>query len=277
VACIGYWVHSGVEHLWFPDRNIADVESDDDLVEKVDPEWVFKQHGEQLKPGYYYWTKDGHRVAKVLAEGVRRFGDEESENWHPSFGEDPCIGYWLDTGEAHAWSPRGRCVYNRNKEAYLVDRSSLNLTSETGRKDIQWFIKRIKRESQRKPAAPKKYWIPKGFPCHLQIALSIPGRESWKSISEHRWRMENLLLELARDWEYEYGKGAAARVVQEEVSDTFLDATTASTLEELIQILMYSDLVQLNFSVEGIYDEDLQGACQESTFRDRLADLVRLA
>ena len=269
-SCIGYWVHTGVEHQWLPDGGVSEVETDDDLIDKVDPEWVFKKCGKQLKPGHYYWTTYGNRVAKILATGVRRFCDDEPSDRDASFGEDPCIGYWLDTGEADAWWPRGHYLYY---QPYL-DKSSLDIASETKPRDIQWYLKRLDADL----AIPMKYWIPKGVPYHLQIALSVPGREPWKSVSEHRLRMESQLLELARDWEYENGKGSALRVAEQEVPDSNVaDFWDSASLAELVDALMYSDLTQTHFADEGVYDEEIQGACQESTFQDRLADLVRLA
>lgn len=90
--------------------------------------------------------------------------------------------------------------------------------------------------------------------------------------------IEDQLLELARDWEYEYGEGAALRIAKQEVPDSNVFGLSHSTsLEELIAALMNSDSLQLHLVDEGIYDEEIQGACQESTFQDRLSDLVRLA
>jgi hypothetical protein len=133
-------------------------------------------------------------------------------------------------------------------------------------------------DSTQKPSTSIKYWIPKGEPYHLQVALSISGSKPWRNASEHRIRIEDQLLELARDWEYEHGEGAALRIAKQEVPDSNVYGLSSSTnLEELIAALMNSDSLQLHCTDAGIYDEELQGACQESMFQDRLADLVRLA
>ena len=132
--------------------------------------------------------------------------------------------------------------------------------------------------SAQEPSASVKYWIPKGEPYHLQVALSIPGSKTWRNASEHWARFEGQLLEAARDWENEYGEGAALRIAKQEVPDSNVFGLPHSTsLEGLIAALMGSDSLQLHLVDEGVYDEELQGACQESTFQDRLSDLGRLA
>lgn len=123
------------------------------------------------------------------------------------------------------------------------------------------------------------YWTPQGLPYHLQVALSVPGPKPWNTVSEHWARIEDQLLELARDWEYEYGEGEALQIAKEEVSgdSNVFGLPHSTSLEGLIAALMGSDSLQFHLVDEGFYDEELQGACLESTFQDRLADLVRLA
>lgn len=123
----------------------------------------------------------------------------------------------------------------------------------------------------------KKYWLPGDLPEHLRVANSIPG-EKPDSLGEHRARLEHHLLELAKQWESEYGRGSAWDIAKEEVPDSNIyEFPETASLEELIDALTCSDLVQIRIADEGDYDEDLQGDCEESDFRDRLSDFVRLA
>jgi len=126
---------------------------------------------------------------------------------------------------------------------------------------------------------PTKFWIPKGVPDHLQVALSIPG-EPPDSPSEHMSRLESLLADLAKELEEWSEPGYALRAAQETVPDSNLmyqpDDISADTLA---YVLMESDQLQTAAILEadgGDYDEDYQDACREANFEERLAALVYL-
>ena len=52
----------------------------------------------------------------------------------------------------------------------------------------------------------QKYWIPKGLPEELQVALSIPGKPP-KTRAEHRNRLWALLETLAEELDELNGQG----------------------------------------------------------------------
>ncbi len=51
-----------------------------------------------------------------------------------------------------------------------------------------------------------QYWIPRGLPDYLQVALSIPGKPP-KTLEQHRNRLEALLMTLAEEAEENLGAG----------------------------------------------------------------------
>lgn len=124
-----------------------------------------------------------------------------------------------------------------------------------------------------------KYWVPKGIPEHLQIALSIPGEQP-KTPMEHSGRLEGLLARLAREHEEECGEGSvlqAALGIAPDANLRYADSDIKPNI--VVELLMESDHLQLGWvhQIEsGSYDRALQNACHEWGFMDRLSALVRL-
>jgi len=126
---------------------------------------------------------------------------------------------------------------------------------------------------------PTKFWVPRGVPDHLQVALSIPG-DPPANPSEHMGRLESLLAELAKELEEWTEPGGALRAAQDFVPDTNLMYQPDDiSFDTLAYVLMNSDQLQTAAILEadgGDYDEDLQDACREANFEERLAALVYL-
>ncbi|MFC1795893.1 hypothetical protein ACFL1V_02200 [Pseudomonadota bacterium] len=120
-----------------------------------------------------------------------------------------------------------------------------------------------------------QYWIPRGVPESLQIALSVPGNPP-RTTGNHQARLESHLLTLAKEAEDMESRGEAFRQAYEVVKDQllYLEGETASP-ELVIQILMASDLMTNVYLPQeslgpGIKDSELQERCQESQFQDRV-------
>ena len=125
-----------------------------------------------------------------------------------------------------------------------------------------------------------QYWIPRGLPEHLQVALSIPG-EPPKTVREHRNRFEGLLIRLGEETDEQLWKGAAAQEAYDVIPDQalYLEGENASP-NTVVQILMQSDFftnsyLPANCLGPGVADEDLQERCEDSMFIDRLVCLTQ--
>jgi hypothetical protein len=127
--------------------------------------------------------------------------------------------------------------------------------------------------------AASKYWVPKGIPEHLQIALSIRG-ERPKTPMDHMNRLRGLLTRLAHEWEEDCGEGSALEIALEYAPDANLRYADSNVGPDAVMaMLMVSDHLQLGWvhHIEtGSHDEKLQDVCHEWGFVDRLSALVRL-
>jgi len=124
-----------------------------------------------------------------------------------------------------------------------------------------------------------QYWIPRGLPDYLQVALSIPGKPP-KTLTEHRNRLEALFMTLAEEAEENLGAGELAGQVYGIVPDQTLYLENPSDPQDIVLILMESDHLTGTYLPEenlgpGVDDEDLQERCQESMFVDRLVCLTQ--
>lgn len=96
----------------------------------------------------------------------------------------------------------------------------------------------------------------------------------------HLGRLEGLLARLAREHEEENGEGSvlqAALGIAPDANLRYADSDMKPNI--VVELLMESDYLQLGriHQIEtGSYDEELQNACQEWTFTDRISALVRL-
>lgn len=124
----------------------------------------------------------------------------------------------------------------------------------------------------------QKYWIPRGLPEHLQVGLSIPGRPP-KTLTEHRNRLEALLMTLAEEADENLGAGILAEWVYGIVPDQTLYLENPSDPQEIVLILMESDHLARAYLPEenlgpGIKSPTLQDRCEEANFFDRLTNLT---
>lgn len=119
LCCVGYWVSTGEEFNCLPDGGIDEWEWATDLVEEVTEEYVFEREDWFLQEGKYYWSQCRKRIAKIVGVEVRRIGNEHKKVFENVIGEDPCIGYWLDTGEADAWTAMGKNLYKSSSDRDL--------------------------------------------------------------------------------------------------------------------------------------------------------------
>ena len=125
----------------------------------------------------------------------------------------------------------------------------------------------------------QKYWIPRDLPEHLQVALSIPGKPP-KTLTEHRNRLEALLMTLAEEAEENLGAGELAGQVYEIVPDQTLYLENPTDPQEIVLILMESDHLTGSFLPEsslgpGIKNPDLLDRCEEASLLDRLTNLTQ--
>ncbi len=123
-----------------------------------------------------------------------------------------------------------------------------------------------------------QYWIPRGLPEHLQVALSLPGKPP-KTLAQHRNRLEALLMTLAEEAEENLGAGELAQWVYQIVPDQTLYLENPSDPQEIVQILMESDHLTRVFLPEeslgpGIKSPALQARCKEANLFDRLTNLT---
>ena len=123
-----------------------------------------------------------------------------------------------------------------------------------------------------------QYWIPRGLPEHLQVGLSIPGKPP-KTLTEHRNRLEALLITLAQEAEENLGDGELAGQVYGIVPDQTLYLENPTDPQEIVLILMESDHLTGTFLPEsslgpGIKNPDLLDRCEEANFYDRLTNLT---
>ena len=123
-----------------------------------------------------------------------------------------------------------------------------------------------------------QYWIPRGLPEHLQVALSIPGRPP-KTLTEHRNRLEALFITLAEEAEEGVGAGELAGQVYGIVPDQTLYLENPSDPQVIVQILMESDHLTRTYLPEenlgpGIKSPTLQDRCEEASLFDRLTNLT---
>jgi hypothetical protein len=123
-----------------------------------------------------------------------------------------------------------------------------------------------------------QYWIPRGMPEHLQVGLSIPGRPP-KTLTEHRNRLEALLITLAEEADENLGAGELAQWVYQIVPDQTLYLENPSDPQEIVLILMESDHLTGTYLPEenlgrGIKSPDLQDRCEEASLLDRLTNLT---
>lgn len=128
--------------------------------------------------------------------------------------------------------------------------------------------------------SPQQYWIPKGLPERLQVALSIPD-DAPKTTSEHRIRLWLLIETLAEEVDENSGQGAAARAAYEIVPDQalYLEGENVPP-HTVVHILMQSDSLTNVYMPDeclgaGVEDEELQERCQEAMFEDRLTNLTQ--
>jgi hypothetical protein len=123
-----------------------------------------------------------------------------------------------------------------------------------------------------------QYWIPRGMPDYLQVALSIPGKPP-KTLTEHRNRLEALFMTLAEEAEENLGAGELAGQVYEIVPDQTLYLENPADPQVIIQILMESDHLTSVYLPEsslgaGIKSPALQARCKEANLFDRLTNLT---
>jgi hypothetical protein len=124
-----------------------------------------------------------------------------------------------------------------------------------------------------------QYWIPRGLPEHLQVALSIPGKPP-KTLAQHRNRLEALFMTLAEQAEENIGPGELAQQVYQFVPDQTLYLENPSDPQEIVQILMESDHLTRTYLPEsslgqGIKSPTLQDRCEDANFYDRLTNLTQ--
>ena len=124
-----------------------------------------------------------------------------------------------------------------------------------------------------------QYWIPRGLPDYLQVALSIPGKPP-KTLTEHRNRLEALFMTLAEEAEENLGAGELAGQVYEIVPDQTLYLENPTDPQEIVGILMESDHLTSVFLPEsslgpGIKSPTLQDRCEEANLFDRLTNLTQ--
>jgi hypothetical protein len=124
-----------------------------------------------------------------------------------------------------------------------------------------------------------QYWIPRGLPEHLQVALSIPGNPP-KTVGDHRNRLEALYMTLAEQAEENIGPGELAQQVYGIVPDQTLYLENPTDPQEIVQILMESDHLTRVFLPEsslgpGIQSPALQDRCEEANLFDRLTNLTQ--
>jgi hypothetical protein len=124
-----------------------------------------------------------------------------------------------------------------------------------------------------------QYWIPRGLPESLQVALSIPGKAS-KTVGDHRNRLEALLMTLAEEAEENLGAGELAQWVYQFVPDQTLYLENPTDPQEIVQILMESDHLTRVFLPAsslgpGIKSSVLQVRCKEANLFDRLTNLTQ--
>jgi hypothetical protein len=123
-----------------------------------------------------------------------------------------------------------------------------------------------------------QYWIPRGLPDYLQVALSIPGKPP-KTLTEHRNRLEALFMTLAEEAEENLGAGELAGQVYGIVPDQTLYLENPSDPQEIVLILMESDHLTGTYLPEenlgpGIKSPALQDRCEEASLLDRLTNLT---
>ena len=123
-----------------------------------------------------------------------------------------------------------------------------------------------------------QYWIPRGMPEHLQVGLSIPGKPP-KTLTEHRNRLEALLITLAQEAEENLGDGELAGQVYGIVPDQTLYLENPTDPQEIVLILMESDHLARAYLPEsslgaGLKSLALQDRCEEANFYDRLTNLT---
>jgi hypothetical protein len=124
----------------------------------------------------------------------------------------------------------------------------------------------------------RQYWIPRGLPEELQVALSIPGPPP-KTLGDHRNRLEALLETLAEELEEQVGAGAAARDAYAVIPDENLYLSMSAPPYQVVAMLMESDLMANVYLPEkalgpGVRDPELQERCREAGFQDRLVNFV---
>ena len=124
-----------------------------------------------------------------------------------------------------------------------------------------------------------KYWIPNGVSLPHQIAMSIPGSKPPDG-EAHEQRLMEVLRKLALELEEQQGKGAAWRQANEIVPDEDLFLAGEETeVEELMWILESADQLpkpDLDLIGQGSYNQDLQQACREATFGERLDGMMNM-
>jgi hypothetical protein len=123
-----------------------------------------------------------------------------------------------------------------------------------------------------------QYWIPRGLPDYLQVALSLPGKPP-KTLTEHRNRLEALFMTLAEEAEENLGAGELAQWVYQIVPDQTLYLENPSDPQVIIQILMESDHLTSVFLPEsslgpGIKSLALKARCKNADLFDRLTNLT---
>jgi len=96
---------------------------------------------------------------------------------------------------------------------------------------------------------------------------------------EHSNRLEGLLRRLAREYEEECGEGSVLRTALEIAPDAnLMYADSDMKPDTVVELLMVSDHLQLGWMHQiemGSHDEELQDACKEWTFMDRVLALTR--
>jgi hypothetical protein len=114
-----------------------------------------------------------------------------------------------------------------------------------------------------------QYWIPRGLPDYLQVALSLPGKPP-KTLTEHRNRLEALFMTLAEEAEENLGAGELAQQVYGIVPDQTLYLENPSDPQEIVLILMESDHLTRTYLPEknlgpGIKSPALQDRSRKRT------------
>jgi hypothetical protein len=176
--------------------------------------------------------------------------------------------------EIEAQSPEERARGKKEADAFWSSNPELIAAKE----GLDELFGKPKKGSDEEDTA-SKYWVPKGVPEHLRIALSILG-ERPESPADHFNRLEGLLTRLAHEWEEGCGEGSVLEAALDYAPDANLRYADSDVGPDAVMtMLMVSDHLQLGWISQiesGSHDEKLQDACHEWGFVDRLSALVRL-